>query len=213
MLVTNPLASRAMARERLGSVARGWWALCLVGIVSTIAGGLILVIDWSIDDLALFLGTLLVVRGLLTMLSPPLDGSARAWSVAMGVVEVGFGIALFAWPEPSLLVVAAFIGWWVLFAGAMTITGSISARNVLSYWGLWLALGIGEVVLSFWLLEQPGLTLVSTVLAIGFWSFFSGIVTIVASIELKNLPRHLDQAQREFEQAYSDQRLPAVHAS
>jgi uncharacterized membrane protein HdeD (DUF308 family) len=39
----------------------------------------------------------------------------------MGGLGVVAGIALFAWPEPTLLVVAAFIGWWVLFSGAMTI--------------------------------------------------------------------------------------------
>jgi uncharacterized membrane protein HdeD (DUF308 family) len=211
MLVSNPLARRTMARAAINDVARGWSALFLVGIVSTIAGGLILIIDWTIDDLALFLGTLLVIRGLLTMLSLPLDGSARAWSIAMGVVETGLGIALFAWPEPTLLVVAAFIGWWVLSTGAMTIAGSLSARNVMPYWGLWLALGIGEVVVSFWLLQQPGLTLVTAVLAIGFWSIASGIVTIAASIELKALPQRLDEAQRQFTQAYSDQRLPAGH--
>jgi uncharacterized membrane protein HdeD (DUF308 family) len=131
----------------------------------------------------------------------------------MGVLETGLGIALFAWPEPTLLVVAAFIGWWVLFAGAMTIAGSVGARNVMPYWGLWLALGIGEVVLSFWLLEQPGLTLVSTVLAIGLWSIFYGVVTIAASIELKNLPRRVDEARHEFEPSYSDERLPTAHAS
>jgi uncharacterized membrane protein HdeD (DUF308 family) len=213
MLVTNPLASPARARQRLDDVARGWWALCLVGAVSTIAGGLILVIDWSVDDLAVFLGTLLVVRGVLTMLSLPLDGSARTWSIAMGVLEAGLGIALFVWPEPTLPVVAAFIGWWVLFSGAMTIAGSVSARNLMPYWGLWLALGIGEVVLAVWLLEQPGLILVSTVLAIGLWSVFYGIVTIAASIELKNLPRRIDDAHRQFEQTYSNQRTPAAHAS
>ena len=131
-------------------------------------------------DLAIFLGTLLVVRGVLSMLSLPLDGSARVWSFVMGLLEVGVGIALFAWPEPTLLVVAAFIGWWVLFSGVMTIAGSVSARHFLPYWGLWLALGIGEVVVAFWLLQQPGLTLVSAVLAIGLWSIFYGIVTIAA---------------------------------
>jgi uncharacterized membrane protein HdeD (DUF308 family) len=212
MLVTNPLASRARARERLNDVARGWWALCLVGIVSTIAGGLILLIDWSVDDLAVFLGTLLVVRGALTMLSLPLDGSGRAWSIAMGLLEAGLGTALFAWPEPTLLVVAAIIGWWVLFSGAMTIAGSLGARNVMPYWGLWLALGIGEVVLAVWLLEQPGLTLISTVLAIGLWSVFYGIVTITASIELKNLPQEIDEAHRQLKPTFSDERMPA-HAS
>jgi hypothetical protein len=39
----------------------------------------------------------------------------------------------------------------------MTIPGSITARGAMPYSGLWLALGIVEVALSFWLLQQPGL--------------------------------------------------------
>jgi uncharacterized membrane protein HdeD (DUF308 family) len=210
MLITNPLAQRTFARDVVRSVSRGWWALLVVGIVSVIAGGLILIIDWSVADLAVFLGTLLVVRGVLTRASLPLDGSPRGWAIAMGVLELGVGIALFAWPEPTLLVVAAFIGWWVLFSGVMTIAGSVSARRILPYWGLWLALGIGEVAAAFWLLRQPGLTLVSAVLAMGLWSIFYGIILIAASIELKNLPSRFEAAEREFSApAFSDGRVPA----
>ena len=209
MLVTNPLSPRSVVR----SVSSGWWVLLASGIISIIAGGLILIIDWSVGDLAVFLGVLLVVRGLFTMLSLPLDGSGRGWAVALGVLEVGIGIAMFAWPEPTLLVVAAFIGWWVLFNGIMTIAGSVNGRNFLPYWGLWLALGIGEVVVAFWLLQQPGLTLVSTVLAIGLWSIFYGTVMIAASIELKNLPKKFDTATRTFTaSSYPDGRVPVSSA-
>jgi hypothetical protein len=55
----NPLARPALAREAINDVARGWWVLFVVGLVSTVAGGLMLVIDWSVDDLGRFLGTLL----------------------------------------------------------------------------------------------------------------------------------------------------------
>jgi len=101
-----PLATQEpgnpLAREAINDVARGSWVLFVVGLVSTVAGGLILVTDWSVDDLALFLGTLLVGRGVLTMLSRPLDGSAGAWSIAMGVLEAGLGIALSArWCSPG----------------------------------------------------------------------------------------------------------------
>jgi uncharacterized membrane protein HdeD (DUF308 family) len=210
MLVTNPLATRSFAREVVKSVSRGWWALLAIGLVSVVAGGLILVIDWSVADLAVFLGTLLVVRGILTMASLPLDGSPRGWAIVMGLLELGVGVALFAWPEPTLLVVAAFIGWWVLFSGVMTIAGTVSARRILPYWGLWLALGIAEVVIAFWLLQQPGLTLVSAVLAIGLWSIFYGVLVIAASIELKSLPKRLESAEADLTaSSYANGRVPA----
>jgi hypothetical protein len=88
--------------------------------------------------------------------------------------------------------------WWsLLLSGIMTIAGSISARQVLPYWGLYLALGIAEIVLSFWLLDRPGLTLVATVLAIGIWSIIYGAVLTVVAIDLKHLPGRVSNAENE----------------
>ena len=198
MLVTNPLAPRSWSRQLVRSVSSGWWVLLLSGIVSIVAGGIILLVDWSVNDLAIFLGVLFIVRGVFNMVSLPLDGSARGWAVALGLLEVGVGIAVVAWPDPTLLVIAAFIGWWVLFSGVMTVAGSISARRIIPYWGLFLALGILEAVVGVWLLYRPGLTLLATVFAIGFWTIVYGIVLTAASIELKNLPERLDDLERQF---------------
>src|SRR4051794_8681322 len=184
MLVTNPLAARSGSGVLIQSLSRGWWVLLLSGIVSIAAGGIILVVDWSLNDLALFLGALFIVRGVFNMVSLPLDGSVRGWAVALGLLEVGVGLSVVVWPDPTLLVIAVFIGWWVLFSGVITVAGSISARRILPYWGLFLALGILEAVVGVWLLYRPGLTLLATVFAIGLWAILYGIVLTAVSIEL-----------------------------
>jgi uncharacterized membrane protein HdeD (DUF308 family) len=205
MLVTNPLAPKSWSRELVRSVSGGWWVLLLSGIVSIVAGGVILLVDWSLNDLALFLGVLFIVRGVFNMVSLPLDGSTRSWAVALGLLEVGVGIAVVVWPDPTLLVIAAFIGWWVLFSGVMTVVGSISARRILPYWGLFLALGIVEAVVGVWLLYRPGLTLLAVVFAIGLWAILYGIVLTAASIELKNLPDRLDEFDRQVTTMSTDE--------
>jgi len=199
MLVTNPLAPRkSWSRELVQSVSSGWWVLLLSGIVSIVAGGIILLVDWSLNDLAIFLGVLFIVRGVFNMLSLPLDGSVRGWAVALGLLEAGVGIAVIVWPDPTLYVIAAFIGWWILFSGVMTVVGSVTARRILPYWGLFLALGILEAVVGVWLLNRPGLTLLATVFAIGLWAILYGIVLTTAAIELKNLPDRLDELERQI---------------
>jgi uncharacterized membrane protein HdeD (DUF308 family) len=197
MLVTNPLTPRSWSRELVQSVSSGWWLLLLSGIVNIVAGGVILLVDWSLNDLAVFLGVLFIVRGVVNMVSPTLDGSVRSWAVFLGLLEVGVGIAVVVWPDPTLLVIAAFIGWWVLFSGVMTVVGSISARQILPYWGLFLALGILEAVVGVWLLYRPGLTLLATVFAVGLWAILYGIVLTAAAIELKNLPDRLDGLEQQ----------------
>src|SRR4029077_8688608 len=131
MLVINPFSPRSWTRDQIDNVSRNWWVLLLTGILSVVAGGIILTIDWSVSDLAAFIGAVLVFRGIFTLFSVPLDGSGRGWSLALGAIEALVGLSVWVWPGPTLLVVAFFIGWYVLFSGIMTIAGSITRRDVL----------------------------------------------------------------------------------
>jgi uncharacterized membrane protein HdeD (DUF308 family) len=194
MIVTSPIDElRAWTRAQTEAVAQGWWVLLLTGSVSIVAGAIIVFIDWTVDDLVVFVGTLLIIRGALTMFSIPIDGSLRTWSIALGLVEIFVGIGVFAWPGPALLVVALSIGWLLLFRGTMAIMGAISSRRLLPLWGLVLVAGILEVVVAIYLLGHPGLTLVATVLAIGLATVLYGVLEVVAAFEVKNLPQRFDQ--------------------
>jgi uncharacterized membrane protein HdeD (DUF308 family) len=194
MIVTNPFSPGSLTRETINTVARGWWVLLLSGIVGVVAGGIILFTDWTVSQLVTFVGLLFIFRGVLTAVSLPVDGSMRGWAVAVGLLEVGIGIGVFTWPGPTLLVLALMIGWWVLFSGIMTTAGAIAAREFLPYWGLMLAYGIIETLFAFWLIARPDVTLVATVLAIGLWTMVYGVVQVILSFELKNLPRRLGTA-------------------
>jgi uncharacterized membrane protein HdeD (DUF308 family) len=194
VIVTNPFSGlRSWTREQVEQVSKGWWALLISGLLSVVAGGIILTIEWTVSDLAVFLGVLLIVRGIFTTASVPVDASLRTWSMVMGLIEVGVGIAVLAWPGQTLLVIAFFIGWWLLFRGIVAVSGSVAARKIMPYWSSVLVLGIVEVAVSFYLLSRPALTLVAAVLAIGLVSLFYGVLQIALSFEVKNLPQHFDE--------------------
>lgn len=194
MIVTSPLDTiRSWTRSQVEIVSRGWWVLLASGIVSIVAGGIIAVADWTVGDLAVFIGTLLIFRGLFTTFSIPVDGSLRMWSVVLGLVEVAVGVSVWVWPDPTLLVVAFYIGWLLMFRGVMTIIGSVSGRRFVPYWGVILVAGIIEVLLAIYLLGRPGLTLVATVLAIGLTAVFYGVLEAVLAFEVKRLPDRFDE--------------------
>lgn len=189
MVATNPFSETSWTAREIERVGRGWWVMLLSGLVSIVAGGIVLSIDWTVSDLAVFIGVLLVARGVLTLFNVPVDGSGQGWSIALGLLEAGVGVAVLVWPGPTLLVIAFWIGWYVLFIGILTIAGAITGRNVLPHWGWLLVLGIAEVLLSVWLLGRPRLTLVAAVYAIGFWCLFYGITQIMIAFEVKRLHR------------------------
>jgi uncharacterized membrane protein HdeD (DUF308 family) len=193
MIVTSPVIEvRNWTRAQIEVVGRGWWVLLLTGVISLVAGAIIFFIDWNVDDLAVFVGTLLVVRGAFTTMSIPIDGSMRTWSIVLGVVEVFVGVGVFLWPGPTLLVVAFAIGWMLAFRGTMAIVGSISSREYLPYWGVVLTAGILEVLVALYLLTRPDITLIAAVLAIGFASMLYGALEIVIAFEVKQLPDRFD---------------------
>jgi uncharacterized membrane protein HdeD (DUF308 family) len=198
MLVTNPFSPGSFTRETINAVSRNWWVLLISGIASVVAGGIIAFNDWTVNSLVTFIGLLLMFRGVFTALSMPLDGSVRGWAVASGLIQIGIGIAVFAWPAPTLTVLAYTIGWWVLFSGIMTGGGAIAGRDFIPYWGLMLVYGIIEIVIAFYLISRPDVTIVATVLAIGLWAMFTGVMQVILSFELKNLPSRFDSAVRNF---------------
>ena len=100
-------------------------------------------------------------------------------------------------------------GLHALFSGITTISGAVAGRNVIPYWGFMLALGIGEVLLSFWLLARPGITLVAAVLAIGLWALIVGVTQIIVAIDIKRLR---DQGST-MDRGPSDMRRDLHHAN
>ncbi|MBV8162590.1 MAG: DUF308 domain-containing protein, partial [Acidimicrobiia bacterium] len=193
MIVTNPFSDlRSWTRDQVEAVSRGWWTLLVMGVISVVAGGIIIAGDWTVSGLVVFVGALLVFRGFFTLFSVPVDGSQRTWSFVMGLIEVGVGVSVWAWPGPTLLMIAFFIGWLLLFRGITAIAGAVAARRAIPYWGWILVVGIVEVLVSFYLLSRPALTLVAAVLAIGLVAMFYGVVEIGLSFEVKHLPERFD---------------------
>jgi uncharacterized membrane protein HdeD (DUF308 family) len=188
----NPMSSgAALDKDTADQISKGWWIILVAGIVSVIAGILILTIKWTVEDLAVFVSILFIVRGVFRLASRPVDGSERGWNLALGVLEVLVGIAFIAWPDPTLLTLAVFIGAWVLVSGIFTIIGSIANRDQVALWWLYLIFGIVEVPLGIVLLNRPNLTLALAIAMAGIWAVLVGTLEIVASFEVKDLARKL----------------------
>lgn len=193
----NPIArpteyDRALAE----TVSKGWWILLLSGIVSAIAGVLILSIDWTVEDLGLFVAILFIVRGVFQTMEVPMDGSGRGWNITVGVIEILVGIAFVSWPDIGLYTLAIFIGAWIIVSGAFNVAGAIAHRHDVSLWWLFLVLGLVEIALGIVLLDRPELTLTIAIVAVGIWALIAGVFQIVASFEVKNLPHLMDKAGR-----------------
>jgi hypothetical protein len=97
------------------------------------------------------------------------------------------GIWLLAWPAPSLLILAIFIGAWLTVSGVFNAAGAVVARREIRHWGLVLAIGIIEILLGMWAMRRPDFSLALAITVLGFWAIVTGALYIAAALELRRV--------------------------
>ena len=175
-------------------VARNWWLLLLNGAVLVVAGLLIFSIDWTIRELATFIGALFVFQGLSDALTSGVDARVRRVNVVTGLLSIAAGIAIIAWPGPGIVAVAIFLGAWLIVTGTLAISSAFAARKLLPDWWLLLVIGLLEIPLGVLALANPGATLAALITVAGIWAVAIGVMRIVLAFEVKRLPEYVDEA-------------------
>jgi uncharacterized membrane protein HdeD (DUF308 family) len=183
-----------LTREAAKQVARNWWVLLLNGALLVVAGFLIFSIDWTVRELATFIGVLFIFQGVAEALTSGIDARVRKANVITGLLSIATGIVIIVWPEPGLLAVAIVLGAWLIVMGTLTMSGAFAAREILPYWWLLLIVGVLEITLGVLALANPGATLTALIIVAGIWAVTFGVMRIVLAFEVKRLPSYVEQA-------------------
>jgi uncharacterized membrane protein HdeD (DUF308 family) len=183
-----------LTREAAQQIARSWWVLLFNGALLIVAGVLIFSIDWTIRDLATFIGALFIFQGLTEALTTGIDARVRQANVIVGLLAIASGLLIIVWPEPGLIAVAVVLGAWLIVMGTFAISGAVAARDVLPQWWLLLIIGLLEIPLGVLALANPGATLAALITVAGIWAVAVGVMRVVLAVEVKRLPTYLDQA-------------------
>jgi uncharacterized membrane protein HdeD (DUF308 family) len=183
-----------LTRDAARQIARNWWVLLLNGIVGIVAGFLIFSIDWTVRDLATFIGALFIFQGLAEALTTGIDARVRQTNVIAGLLSIATGILIIVWPEPGLVAVAVVLSAWLIVSGTLAITSAFAARQVLPNWWLLLIVGLLEIPLGVLALANPGATLAALITVAGIWAIVTGVMRVVLAFEVKRLPESVDQA-------------------
>jgi len=123
---------------------------------------------------------------------------ARSWTLVLlsGLISVGFGIMLLAWPKSTLTVIALVLGLWLLAAGLFQVVGGFvpdlsgGARAMYFFSGV-ISLVIGILLVKNIVSDQAGstakaLSLLSILIGAGW--LVNGIARLVGAIASPKLP-------------------------
>jgi uncharacterized membrane protein HdeD (DUF308 family) len=190
---STPFAHK-LTRDAAQQVARNWWMLLLNGALLIVAGVLIFSIEWTVRELATFIGALFIFQGLVEALTTGVDARVRQTNVLIGLLSIAAGILIIVWPEPGLLAVAIILGAWLIVTGTLAMAGAFAARQILPDWWLLLIIGLLEIPLGVLALANPGATLAALITVAGIWAIAVGVMRIVLAFEVKRLPSYVDQA-------------------
>jgi uncharacterized membrane protein HdeD (DUF308 family) len=191
---STPDIGHKLTRTAAEQVARNWPLLLLDGALLVVAGILIFSIDWTVRELATFIGALFILQGVVEALTTGIDARVRRANVVAGLLSIATGIVIIAWPGPGVLAVAIFLGAWLIVSGTVTITSAFAARRLLPDWWLLLILGVLEIPLGVLALAAPGAALAALITVAGIWAVAIGVMRIVIAFELKRLPKDVDEA-------------------
>jgi uncharacterized membrane protein HdeD (DUF308 family) len=112
---------------------------------------------------------------------------SRYWwaTLIRGCVWVLFGVVVFARPGISLVTLTFLFGLFALADGIVNVMSAIGAQEHENWWLLLLSGVLGIIVgaLTFF---NPGATALMLLFFIALWAIVTGIVEIVAAVQLRN---------------------------
>jgi uncharacterized membrane protein HdeD (DUF308 family) len=179
-------------RERALEVARLWWLLVLVGVVSLCAGGILVAQpSHSLAALAVVVGIFLLIDGIIELIrSFGHDVENRALAAIVGVLGIIVGVALIRHPFHGVAAIGLLIGIWLVAAGLIRLLRAFVA----SAHPLWQALiALVEVVVGIVVVSDPHIGYTTLAILVGIWLIVNGIATIALGFMVHREKSELEQ--------------------
>jgi uncharacterized membrane protein HdeD (DUF308 family) len=183
------LGSRIDANDMLGRVGRHWGWILAFGIVTLLAG--ILVLAWpgpTLLVLAVLFGFQLVVLGIFRFVAafgPQLTAGARILYALLGVLSLIIGLYALRHVLITLLALGLLLGIFWVANGTVELFTALSHREVGHR--VWMSvLGLLSILAGLVLLVYPGLSLVALAVIVGVWLLVYGLMEISVATQVRS---------------------------
>lgn len=178
--------------KNVEKIIKYWWVGLILGILFILLG--IWVFKTPIESfvaLSIFFALTYLISGIgriFFSLSNRKELEGWGWLLAGGLLETLLGLALFANPGVSMIVLAFFVGFWLMFNGITTISTSIDLKKYQKKGWVWILIsGILSTILAFMVLVNPLYAVSFLGIFIALSLIFSGLAQIMISLELRSL--------------------------
>ena len=178
--------------DDLVAVSRHWWLYLVAGIAWLVFAFVVLSFDittvWAV---AVFFGIMLIAGGVGEFMVAAVSESWKWLHVVVGVIAVLGGMIALLWPGQTFLVLAAIVGWFLLFAGIFDIIVAFATKDENDIWWLQLILGIAQILIGFWAIGYAGRSIAVLVIWVGASALARGISDLFLAFGLRKAGKKL----------------------
>jgi uncharacterized membrane protein HdeD (DUF308 family) len=185
----NPGGGGTDVHDQVTRVGRAWWWPALFGVVSIIAG--VLVLAWpgpTLVVLAVLFGIELIVWGIYRLIGAitfgDAGGGARTLWAILGVLSLLLGFYALRHIVITLLALGLLLGIFWLVDGIGLIVSAVEHRGMPGR-GLSLLSGVLGVIAGLVLLVWPSISLLTLAWLAGLWLLIVGVMQVGVAIQLR----------------------------
>lgn len=172
------------------SLSQNWSMVALRGVAAILFGILALALPGiTLVALVLLFGSYAIIEGILTIVAAVRARGGRGpwWLLLIeGLVSVAAGIATFALPGLTALVLVYIIGAWAIITGVLEVASAVRLRKeIRNEWWLILS-GVVSIVFGALIMFAPGAGALALVLWIGAYSIVFGALLLGLGFRLRS---------------------------
>jgi uncharacterized membrane protein HdeD (DUF308 family) len=152
----------------------GWWLLVLVGVLSIVAGVIVLFKPGdSLATLAVIIGIFLLVDGIFEMASAFMRSTRNRGMVALfGVLTAIVGVLLIRHPISGVAAVALLIGIWLIAAGVIRFATAFEEPEHRTWHAI---AGVLELIAGIVIVSTPSIGFATLAILVGIAFILHGI--------------------------------------
>jgi uncharacterized membrane protein HdeD (DUF308 family) len=180
----------ADSAEELRSIASLWWLTVLAGILSVVAGVVVVLKPSnSLSAIAVVVGIFAVIEGIVALVRAiGHDVQGRGLMVVFGVLSLIVGIFLIRHPIHGVTFVALLAGVWLVAMGAIRL---VHAFDESAHRGWQLFVAAVEIIAGVVIVSSPNIGIATLALLLGISLIVNGIAIAVAGFVLRGAREEL----------------------
>ncbi len=173
--------------------ARMWGWLLTAGIALVVLGFLVFSIRTdTLDVLGILAGIAFIFVGFnFIFASSAAPGGWKWLFIFGGIVAIAAGIVAFADPYNTVLALSMLVGWLFLIAGVLDVIRAFMNTHR-QYWWLGLIMGLIEIGLGAWAVNDVTNSVVLLVTIVGVYCIVKGIAEIFLAFQLRAIKHELE---------------------